>query len=250
MLSAFAVVSLGVFTYALILYFTVDTGTSGAVSTEDSLMISRMASGDSFDETEAGEFMEKLKPFSPLLDVLRDYETKLQDEYNRMKTDIAALDMEKILSTTIDEPDKIDDAAAMLARLDGKLRQYKARFDAISENTAAGIRKTEIGNKALLDSIYNLVAGGDYNINEYFSIQESFIQLVSKLQKFLTDKKGEYKLEGEKLVFTKAKDQKTFSDFGNKLLDLWQKEKEWLVRIKQQEGITDEEIHTQIENCL
>lgn len=199
------------------------------------------------------EIIEKLKPFENLIDIIAGYEADLQKEYNSLKSDLDKYDIEKILTVTIDYPDSISIASGRLNKVVEILNNHSGNFRKISQITAEKIKVIKLGKPSrqpLIDSIYNLVYNGDYNINEYFLIQDSIVKHIAKLQTFLSDNKGKYKMVGEEVRFLKKKDQSVFTKFGNRLLELWQKEKEWLIRIKQQEGIVDEKIHTEIEKYL
>jgi hypothetical protein len=199
------------------------------------------------------EIKNKLKPFEQLINEISEYESELQKEYNSLKSDLSKYDIEKILTTTIDFPDSIEIAAIKLKKVTEIMKSHAIDFKDISANIANRIKTIKLVNpkkQPLIDTVYSLIAGGDYNINEYFLIQDSIVKHITKLQTFLSDNKGKYKMVGEEVRFLKKKDQNVFTKFGNRLLELWQKEKEWLIRIKQQGGIVDEKIHTEIEKYL
>ncbi len=219
----------------------------------DSLIALRFASGDPARDYIDREVNEKIKPLNPLLELIAAYEKELQAEYNYMKMELASSDIEKIVSMAIDYPDSIETSKAKLADVNKILNKHHSNFDRISARTALAIKKlkpADAGQQPLIDGIYKLIAGGDCNINEYFMIQDSIIDDISKLQTFLSDKKGKYRFKGEEIIFDNKKEQNEFNKYGNRLLELWQTESGWIFRIKQQQGIVDEKIHTQIEDFL
>lgn len=199
------------------------------------------------------EIIEKLKPFEFLIDIIAGYDAELQMEYNSMKSVLGKYDIEKILTNSIDYPDSIAAESKKMLKIQSILFIHSLFFKNISARTAFTVAMLKMDDQAkqpLIDSIFKLIINGDYNINEYFLIQDSIVKHIAKLQTFLSDNKGKYKMVGEEVRFLKKKDQNVFTKFGNRLLELWQKEKEWLIRIKQQEGIVDEKIHIEIEKYL
>lgn len=219
----------------------------------DSLIVQKFASDEPVRNYADKRIMEKMKPMEPLLDIIAGYENDLQAEYNSMKNELAEYDIESILTMSIDFPDSIAPAKVKLNVISSIHAKYRANFSRISGKAAIamnGVIPAGAAQKPLADSLYALVAGGDRNINEYFLIQDSIINHITKLQTFLSDNRGKYKLIGEEIKFISKKEQNVFTKYGNRLLELWQKEREWIFRIKQQEGIVDEKIHTQIEDFL
>lgn len=249
-LSAIAAIIVAYSVYLVIDYSNMESAGS---SENDSLITERFASEKARNNYVDKEITDRMKPIEPLLDILAAYENELQSEYNEMKSELGKYDIEKILTMSIDFPDSISAASAKLAFIGSILKNYNKKFRDISNRTAVAvnsIKLKDISKQPLIDSIYLLIACGDNNINEFFLIQDSIIRHISKLQTFLSDNKGRYKLIEEEIKFISKKEQNVFTKYGNRLLELWQKEKEWIIRIKQQEGIVDEKIHTEIEKFL
>jgi hypothetical protein len=248
-------IAVAVLVIAYSAFLVIDTKEAGSsdslMELSDRLINDRFASDNLRDKNK--EITDRLKPFEQLIDIIAGYDADLQVEYNSMKLDLEKFDIEKILTITIDYPDSIEFASGRLNNVIKILNNYSGNFRKISILTAAKIRVLKLDKpliQPLIDTIYYLVYNGDYNINEYFLIQDSIVKHIAKLQTFLSDNKGKYKMVGEEVRFSKKKDQLVFTKFGNRLLELWQKEKEWLIRIKQQEGIVDEKIHAEIEKYL
>jgi hypothetical protein len=236
-----------------LIFFTNERDSSKTIRELTESLINERFATDNVRNSSDREIIDKLIPFEMLIDIIAGYEANLQEQYNKMKKELEKFDIERILSNTIDYPDSISAESKKLLKIEIILNVQASNFRLISANTAMTIKMLKMDDPSkqpLIDSIYQLIVNGDHNIKNYFMIQDSIVKHIAKLQTFLSDNKGEYKLVGEEVRFKDKKDQNIFTRFGNRLLDLWQREKESLIRIKQQEGIVDEKIHSEIEKYL